>query len=151
MKYRHTFRLKAPVSRVAEFHSLPGGLGVLTPPPVFVQLQAAPESIQAGTDVSFTLWFGPLPVRWSARFERADEGGFTDRQVRGPFREWVHQRTFIPVDERTTEIREEVEGRLRPHLLWGPFGLLMWLNLPALFAFRQWKMRRLLEKGEALT
>lgn len=150
MKYRHSFLLAAPVSRVAEFHSLPGGLGALTPPPVFVQLHAAPERIQEGSEVSFTLWIGPLPVRWSARFERAGEAGYTDRQVRGPFRAWLHNRNFIPLNERTTEIREEIEGQLRPHLLWGPFGLLMWLNLPILFAFRSWKMRRLLENKGSL-
>ena len=145
MKYRHTFRLAAPVERVAEFHSLPEGLRALTPPPVFVQLHAAPARIQAGSEVSFTVWFGPLPVRWSANFERAGEAVFTDRQLRGPFRAWRHERTFIPLDGRATEIREEIEGQLRRHLLWGPFGLLMWLNLPLLFAFRSWKMRRLLE------
>jgi ligand-binding SRPBCC domain-containing protein len=131
---------------VAEFHSDPAGLGLLTPPPVFVQLRAAPDRIQAGSEVSFTLWFGPFPVRWTACFERAGEDGFTDRQVQGPFREWLHQRRFVPIDWRATEIREEIEGKLRPHLLWGPFGLLMWLSLPFLFAFRSWKMRRLLER-----
>jgi ligand-binding SRPBCC domain-containing protein len=149
MRYRHTFRLEAPASRVAEFHHSPGGLGLLTPPPVLVQLRAAPDRIEAGSEVSFTLWFGPLPVSWSARFERAGEDGFTDRQIRGPFRAWYHQRSFIPLDRRSTEIREEIEGRLRLHLLWGPFGALMWLTLPLLFAFRSWKMRRLLEKGDA--
>lgn len=147
MKYLNRLLLKASLSRVAEFHSRPDGLGALTPPPVFVQLRAVPERIQAGETVSFTLWFGPFPVHWSACFERADEGGFTDRQVSGPFQKWVHRRTFTPVDEHTTEIREEIQGRLRAHPLWGPFGLLMWLNLPVLFAFRRWKMRRLLEKG----
>jgi ligand-binding SRPBCC domain-containing protein len=145
MKYHNKFRLAAKVSQVAEFHSRPDGLGALTPPPVYVQLQAAPDRIQAGSEVSFTLWFGPFPVRWSACFDRADEGGYTDRQVRGPFREWVHRRTFLPVDGQAAEIREVIEGRLKPHLLWGPFGLLMWLSLPVLFAFRRWKLRRLLE------
>jgi ligand-binding SRPBCC domain-containing protein len=149
MKYQHTLRLKAPASRVAEFHALPGGLGSLTPPPVFVQLHDPPERIQAGSEVSFTLWFGLLPVRWTACFEQAGEDGFTDRQVRGPFQVWLHRRAFHPLDGRTTEIFEEIEARLRPELSWRLFGLLLWLNLPVLFAYRSWKLRRLLENGAA--
>ena len=44
---------------------------------------------------------------------------------------------------------------MRRHLLWGPVGLGMSLNLPVLFAYRQWQTRRLLDQqrrtGASLT
>ncbi len=37
---------------------------------------------------------------------------------------------------------------MRRHPLWGPVGLGMSLNLPVLFAYRQWQTRRLLDQQQ---
>ena len=94
--------------------------------------------------MDFTLWLGPLPIRWTARIEDVTPAGFVDRQIRGPFQEWAHRHTFEPVDETTTEVVDTIEFSLKKHPLWGLVGLGMWLSLPLLFAFRGWKTRRLL-------
>jgi ligand-binding SRPBCC domain-containing protein len=75
------------------------------------------------------------------------ESGFTDRQLRGPFAEWVHRHSFAQVDEHTTDVIDQVSLRLKPHLVWGAIGLGFRLGMPVLFAYRAWKTRRLLEKG----
>jgi ligand-binding SRPBCC domain-containing protein len=147
MTYRHAFRVRASLSEVACFHSAPSSMAVITPPPVVVRFQQAPAQMSEGEEIRFTLWMGPLPVRWTARIEALSPTGFTDRQVRGPFRTWVHRHTFLPLDENVTEVRDEVTVALRRHLLWGPVGLLMQLSLPLLFAYRGWKTRRTLEAG----
>jgi ligand-binding SRPBCC domain-containing protein len=95
--------------------------------------------------MDFTMWLGPLPLRWLARIEEVSPTGFTDRQLRGPFQEWIHRHTFVPVDESTTAVLDEIELKLRSHLLWGLVGLGMWLSLPLLFAYRAWKTRRLIQ------
>jgi ligand-binding SRPBCC domain-containing protein len=100
-----------------------------------------------GDELRFTLWLGPLPLRWAARIESISPTGFIDRQVQGPFRLWVHRHTFLPLDDSTTEVRDEVTVELKRHLLWGLVGLSMWLSLPLLFAYRGWKTRRTLEAG----
>ena len=51
---------------------------------------------------------------------------------------------FTARDANATIVTDEIDLRLRPHLLWGPVGLGMRLGLPLLFAFRAWKTRRLL-------
>jgi ligand-binding SRPBCC domain-containing protein len=91
------------------------------------------------------MWLGPLPLRWLARIEDVSPTGFTDRQVRGPFERWIHRHTFVPVDETTTAVLDEIELKLRPHLLWGLVGLGMRLGLPFLFAYRGWRTRRLIQ------
>lgn len=148
MIFRRRFRVAAPLAAVEEFHARPQGLVALTPPPLVLRFSAPPPArLAAGDEIAFTLWAGPLPVAWRARIEAHDGPGFTDRQLAGPFAVWVHRHRFRAVGgpgEEMTEIDDEIEARLRRHLLWGPVGFKMWLGLPLLFAYREWKTRRLL-------
>jgi ligand-binding SRPBCC domain-containing protein len=151
MKYRHIFQVEAPLAEVAGFHTSASSLKAITPPLIPMQLYRAPERMGEGDEMEFTMWMGPLPVRWAARVEDVSPTGFLDRQVSGPFAAWAHRHTFVGVDEGRTEVVDEVEAKLRPHLLWGAVGLAMWIGLPLLFAFRAWKTRRLLEGTRAGT
>lgn len=144
MYYHHQFQVAAPLARVAEFHRRSASLAAITPPPIVVQVQRAPQLLEAGDELEFTLWFGPLPVRWLARIEALSAGGFSDRQVRGPFAGWMHRHSFLAVDENTTRVVDEISLKLRAHPGWGALGLGMWLGLPLLFAFRAWKTRKIL-------
>jgi len=143
--YCHTFRVQAPRAQVAAFHAAASSLGAITPPLIPMQLHQALERLDAGDEMSFTLWLGPLPVHWLARVEEMSPAGFVDRQLEGPFAAWTHRHRFLAVDEATTEVVDEIEARLAPHVLSGAVGLAMWLGLPLLFAYRGWKTRRLLE------
>jgi ligand-binding SRPBCC domain-containing protein len=143
--YRHAFLVRAPRAEVAAFHAAAASLGAITPPLMPMQLHHAPERLDAGDEMRFTLWLGPLPVRWLACLEEATPEGFVDRQVEGPFAAWTHRHRFVAVDEATTEVVDEIEARFKRHVVWGVVGLAMWLGLPLLFAYRGWKTRRLLE------
>jgi ligand-binding SRPBCC domain-containing protein len=121
-------------------------MGAITPPPVVAQIHQAPTHLQEGDEMDFTLWLGPLPIRWLARIEDVGQHGFVDRQLRGPFQQWRHHHRFVPIDPTTTEVIDEIEAKLQKHPWWGLVGLGMWLNLPILFAYRGWKTKRLLEK-----
>lgn len=147
MKYNHRFRVRAPIEAVAQFHSRSASMAQITPPPIVVRVHRAPEIQRDGDEMDFTMWLGPLPIRWLARIEDVSPTGFSDRQARGPFEQWVHRHSFVAIDARTTDVLDEVTVRLRAHPLWGLVGLGMWLGLPALFAFRAWKTRRVLERG----
>lgn len=121
-------------------------MAAITPPPIRVELLRVPQSLSGEGEMDFNLWFGPLPIHWSALIEAASDTGFTDRQLKGPFATWEHCHSFVAVDDRTTEVIDQVSLRLKPHLLWGAFGLLFVLGLPAFFGYRAWKTRRLLGK-----
>jgi ligand-binding SRPBCC domain-containing protein len=144
MIYQHRFRVKAGLNRVAGFHNDGGSMAAITPPPIIVRMHATPAALAEGDEMDFTMWLGPLPVRWLAQIEAVSPAGFSDRQLQGPFAEWVHRHTFITIDERTTDVVDEVILRLRRHPLWGPVGLGMWLGLPLLFAYRAWKTKKIL-------
>jgi ligand-binding SRPBCC domain-containing protein len=145
LKYRHQYKIRIPCEVVARFHMQPSGLSAITPPPVFVRLHRVFTDFHEGAEMDFTLWFGLFPVRWNARFEEVTPNSFIDRQLRGPFRHWVHRHSFLPLDENQTLVSDEIIFEIRKHPFWGPVGALMWANLPVLFAYRAWKTRRLLE------
>lgn len=89
MKYRHSFRVHAPLSAVASFHAQSASLSAITPPPIIMQIHQAQLVLKEGDVMDFTLWLGPLPMRWVARIEDVNPTRFADRQLRGPFRQWV--------------------------------------------------------------
>lgn len=145
MKYQHRFQVRASLARVVDFHAQSASMGAITPPPVLVRVHQAPARLAEGEEMEFTLWLGPLPIHWLARIENVTSTGFVDRQLRGPFQQWVHRHTFVPVDETTTEVIDEIDVALQPHLWRKLLGLGMWFNLPLLFAYRGWRTRHLLE------
>ncbi len=149
MRYEHRFRVAAPVAAVAEFHSRAASMAAITPPPLIVRVHRAPARLGEGDEMEFTMWAGPLPLRWVARIEDVSPEGFTDRQLRGPFREWRHHHAFVQRADDVTEVVDRVDASLRRHVLWGPVGLAMWIGLPVLFVYRGWKTRRLLERQGA--
>ena len=145
MDFKHLFEVRASLPAVREFHARATSLQALTPALMPLQLLEAPAELGPGSTMTFRLWLGPLPVRWTAQIEDSGPDGFTDRQLSGPFAEWVHRHTFDRRGEAATLIRDHIRARLRPHPLWGPIGLAIWVGTPLLFAFRAWKTRRLLE------
>ena len=150
MKYTHCFRVRAPLEAVAEFHRRSASMATITPPPIVVRVHRAPVVQREGDEMDFSLWLGPLPVRWLAHIEDVSPTGFSDRQMRGPFKQWIHRHSFVSIDANTTDVLDEVTVHLRAHPLWGLVGLGMWLGLPVLFAFRAWKTKSILE-GSGLT
>jgi ligand-binding SRPBCC domain-containing protein len=149
MKFQHKFRVRAPLAAVADFHSQADSMAAITPPFIPTQMQHAPPRLEEGDEMAFRMWLGPLPVHWRALISQVSPTGFSDEQLDGPFRRWVHRHLFVPVDEHTTEVVDQVHATIKRHPWWGPVGLAMWLGLPLLFAYRGWKTRRLLERPGA--
>lgn len=143
--YRHRFHTAAAPDAVAAFHRRSASMAAITPPPLRVTLHEVPAELGEGDEMDFTLRLGPLPLRWLARIESVGPDGFTDRQLRGPFRRWVHVHRFERCLDGTVAVVDEVDAQPAAHLLWGPVGWAMKLSLPFLFAYRARRTRQLLE------
>lgn len=145
--FDYTFTVRAPLAAVAEFHRDTRALRRLSPPPLWVQLHRV-DPLGEGAVAEFTLWFGPLPVRWRAVHSGVHpEQGFTDTQERGPLQTWRHTHRFEAVSAALTRVREHIEYTYPA----GPSGWLARLlfappALRFLFAYRQWATRRALER-----
>ena len=103
-----SFTVDAPLHAVREFHRDTRALKLLTPPPTIIQLRDI-EPMAEGSVSRFTLWVGPLPLRWTAVHHGVSEFGFTDIQTEGPALRWEHRHRFTPVTENRTKIEEHIE------------------------------------------
>jgi ligand-binding SRPBCC domain-containing protein len=84
---------------------------ILTPRPIVL----AP-----GTLIDYELRLHGIPLRWRSLIEAFEpESGFTDVQVKGPYRSWRHRHGFVDAPGGT-EMRDEVDYALPL----GPLGSL---------------------------
>ena len=140
--FETSFTVNAPLEAVAAFHADTSALKILNPPFVFVQLHRV-DPMAEGSISEFTLWMGPLPIRWRAVHSGVGPNGFTDTLEDGPMKSWRHTHKFVEIDGETTQIHEHIEYEypagwrgLASRILFGPLGL------TALFAYRKWATRR---------
>ena len=61
--FKYSFTVDAPLVKVSDFHRDTSVLKVLTPPPIIAQIHSY-EPLGEGSVARFTLWFGPIPIRW---------------------------------------------------------------------------------------
>lgn len=106
-EFHYQFSVNAPVEAVAAFHHDTRVLKKLTPFPIYAQIHEY-EPLADGSEASFTLWFGPIPVRWHAVHSDVTANGFTDTQVSGPLKYWRHQHRFTPLSEQETQVNEHI-------------------------------------------
>ena len=102
------FTVDAPVAAVSAFHFEPGILKILTPPLMIMQVHKF-EPLAEGSIGEFTMWMGPIPVKWKAVHSNVSELQFTDTQESGPMKAWVHTHTFNAIDDSHTEVHEHIE------------------------------------------
>lgn len=141
--FHDSYTVQAPLKCVADFHKSTRALKQLTPPPVYVQIHHF-EPLAEGSQSEFTLWFGPLPVRWLAVHAQVNpERGFIDTQVRGPMKSWQHSHSWQAISAAETRMEERVEYEHRPGLA-GLFSRLLFAPplLGFMFAYRRTVIRR---------
>ena len=136
--YNYEFTVNASLDDVAAFHQDTSALKKLSPPPMIVQLHQVDPMAEASVS-EFTLWMGPIPIRWRAIHSNVGDNGFTDTQEKGPMAYWKHTHSFEYIREQKTRIRETIEytqpkglRSLFTRILFGKFGLTL------LFAYRKW-------------
>ncbi len=142
-------RVPASLEAVGVFHARPRIIRLLTPF-VVPMSQHRMDPLGEGSISEFTLWFGPLPVRWTALHQQVDpRRGFTDVQTSGPFEHWVHTHRFEADPAGGSRIVEHIDYRHRP-------GRAGWLTrllfsrpmLWTLFTYRSLVMRLALRRPD---
>ena len=139
--FDYQFSVDAAVSAVSAFHHDTRILKMLTPPPIFIQIHKF-EPLAEGSTAEMTMWFGPIPVPWTAVHTNVTVQGFTDTQHSGPLKHWQHTHRFEAVNERQTVVKEHIEYAyhsglkgILSRLLFNRAGLFM------LFSARKWLTR----------
>ncbi len=137
-----------PLNEVFDFFSRAENLQQLTPAWMnFRIISVDPEPVQRGTLIKYSLRWRIFPIRWTTEIvEWSPPHRFVDVQLRGPYRLWRHQHSFI-AEGNTTRILDEVQYEL-------PFGvagriahaLRVRRDVETIFAYRKQAVERLFGK-----
>src|SRR5690242_5512703 len=105
--------LPRPRAEVFAFFADAANLETITP--AFLKFQAvteAPIPMRAGALIDYRLRLHGIPITWKTELAEWDPPRrFVDRQLRGPYAEWVHTHTFDEQDDGTL-VRDHVRYRL---------------------------------------
>ena len=147
MEFQRRFQVNANLEEVRKFHERSSSMAAITPPPIKVSFQHAPDVLMEGNEMSFTLWMGPMPINWVARIENVSNLGFQDRLLSGPYKSWIHLHRYRELSRESVEIVDNIKAELHRDLIWKIVGWIMWINMPILFSFRAWKTRQILKNS----
>ncbi|NNE94671.1 MAG: hypothetical protein HKN24_01430 [Acidimicrobiales bacterium] len=136
------FTVPASQQRVRDFHHDTAVLRILTPPPTIMQVHSM-EPLAEGSISRFTIWAGPIPLRWEATHRDVSDLGFTDVQTNGPMKHWEHTHRFTEAGPDQTMVTEHIEYE-HGGGLWGAVTRAFFSApaLRALFAYRKFQTRR---------
>lgn len=134
--------LPKPIDEVFAFFSDAKNLEILTPP--FLKFQVLePEkiSMQKGTLINYKLKLWGVPFSWTSEISTwTPPNSFTDEQLKGPYRYWIHEHKFEAQGESTLVkdyVRYSVYGGILIELLF------VRPSLKKIFQFRADKMFQL--------
>lgn len=142
-----THLVKAEPERVWRFFSNAQNLGRVTPRSMGWVLQTPAPVTEPGATIEYTIrpLFG-VPVGWRTRIEDVEPPArFRDIQEKGPYRSWVHEHRFTPVQGGV-----RVDDHIEYEMPLGPLGslahrLVVRSQLEQLFAFRATAVDQILE------
>ncbi len=134
-----------PLQDTFAFFSDPWKLEAITPAWLRFRIVDAPERLVSGSLLRYRLRLFGVPIRWRTEIVAwLPPRSFTDRQLAGPYRLWVHAHRFHSV-AGGTEIYDHVRFRL-PGGTAGRMAaaLLVRRWLDEIFDFRRDRLRELL-------
>ena len=134
--------LPRPLAEVFPFFAAARNLGAVTPPWLrFEVLTPEPVEMRAGALVDYRLRWHGLPLPWRTEISAWEPPHrFVDRQLRGPYRLWVHEHRFAERDSGTL-----VNDRVTYAVPGGTLveRLFVRRDVAAIFAFRRAALERL--------
>ena len=133
--------LPMPPDQLFPFFADAANLDAITPPWLHFQIVTPrPIDMRAGTLIDYKLRVHGLPMRWRTLIkEWQPPHRFVDEQLRGPYRQWIHEHTFEACDGGTLA-RDVVRYAVPFDFIAHP--LFVRRDIAKIFAFRQEALRK---------
>jgi len=143
--FKKELYVERPLEEVFNFFSRAENLQKVTPPQLqFHILTPLPIEMKTGTIIDYQLKIHHLPFSWRTEITEWDPPHkFTDIQVRGPYRKWIHQHFFEKSGDGTM-----MKDLLQYAIPGGIFAtwinsLLVRKDIESIFRFREKRFREI--------
>lgn len=137
--------LDMPLDEVFPFFADAHNLNRVTPPWLdFEIISDRDMGMNVGTQVQYRLKLHGIPVRWRSEITEWDPPNkFTDTQIQGPYRLWVHEHIFRP-DADKTIMRDRVTYSV-PGWIFAPLihSVFVKRDLDRIFSYREKIFKRI--------
>ena len=143
---KSTLTIDRPRDEVFEFFADAENLERITPPELnFNILTPTPFEIEKGTLIDYRLRLRGIPINWRTEITAWDPPNeFTDEQLSGPYRQWIHHHRFTENSRDSTLIEDEVRYRLPLEPLGDLALFIVRRELNYIFDYRQRRVAELL-------
>lgn len=147
-EFRTELWLPRPPAEVFGFFADAANLESITPPWLrFHTVTPLPVTMREGALIDYRLRVHGLPVHWRTRISTwQPPHRFVDEQIRGPYRQWIHEHTFEPRNGGTLA-RDFVSFVVPFDFVTYP--LLVRRDVEAIFAFRAKALTARFAEGQA--
>lgn len=131
--------LDLPREEVFAFFADAGNLERITPPELnFHIITPQPINVEKGTLIDYKLKMRGIPVKWRTEISVWEPPfRFVDRQLRGPYSQWIHTHTFTELSHNQTLVEDEVRYRLPLEPLGDVAHFLVGRELDYIFDYRR--------------
>lgn len=148
-KLKRKLALERPISEVFDFFADAVNLERITPPELkFHIITPQPIKIGEGALIDYTLRMRGFAVKWRTEISVWNPPfEFVDRQLRGPYKQWIHRHTFTEISANKTLIEDEVRYRLPLEPLGDIAHFLIRRELEYIFDYRQKAVTEILAGG----
>lgn len=111
--FEHSSVLPFSAAEVFAFHARPGAFRRLVPSWESVRFDTEPRTLAAGHVERVRVRIGPFWRVWEGRItEVRPDRGFSDVQLRGPFRSWNHDHEIEPLGDDACRLTDRIRYRL---------------------------------------
>ena len=140
-EFRCELWLPLTPEEIFPFFADAGNLDAITPPWLHFRIVTPrPIDMRAGTLIDYKLRVRGLPMRWRTLISAWEPPHrFVDEQLRGPYRQWIHEHTFEPHNGGTLT-RDVVHYAVSFDFIAHP--LFVRPEVLKIFAFRQEALRK---------
>lgn len=151
---RHTLHysveLPRPLEEVFAFFADVANLQRITPPELNFSIRTPlPIAMRPGATIEFSLSLLGVPFGWQTEISAWNPPNlFVDRQIKGPYAEWVHTHTFRAVGSDRTFMEDDVTYALPSQPLGELAHPLVRKQLERIFSYRQETILKILQDGK---